>query len=162
MPRLVSTPDQVKKNILSYRDFISRNADIEKNLSHNRAWYAVKDGDVWRFGNSKIIGYYGLMPEEYDPYELDGRQTESVLQEWFAEVGPNEPHYDELWDKLAEFLDGFGKKPSKLARISVLKSEARPPEEDRADAICDLIVEVARGLDEERIKTVRKRLKTLL
>lgn len=162
MTKLVTTPAKAKENILSYRDFISGDPDLVKSLSQNRAWYAVKDGDAWRFGNSKIIGYDGLTPEGYDPYKLDGRQTEAVLQNWFVEVGLNDPHYDELWDELAEFLDGFDKKPSKLARINVLKSEVRPTEEKRADAICDMIVEVARGLDEERIKGVRKRLKTLL
>lgn len=162
MAKRVSSPDQATSNILSYRQFISKDPDLVKNLSQNRAWYAVKDGNAWRFGNSKIIGYDGLTPEEYDPHTLDGRQTEAVLQEWFAEVGPNDPHYKELWDELADFLDSFGKKPSKLARINVLKSEVRPPEEDHADAICELILEVAKGLDGERIKTVRKRLKTLL
>lgn len=162
MAKLVSNPDQAKKNILSYSDFISGDPNLVRNLSQNRAWYAVKHGEAWCFGNSKIIGYDGLTPKGYDPQRLDGRQTESVLQDWFVEVGPNDQYYDELWDQLAEFLDSFDKKPSKLARINILKSDINPPEEDRENIICDLIVEVVRGLDEERIKTVRNRLKALL
>ncbi len=162
MTKLVSAFEPARQNIVGYPGFIKDNADLHNRLSKHRAWYAIKENGTWHFGNSKIIGYAGLTPEIYLSEDHDGRQTEVVLQRWFKEVSSSDPLYDELWEALSEFLAGYGKTPSKLARINVPATELNLDDEGQADAICNLIFEVAKGLNAERIKTVRKRLKTLL
>lgn len=128
----------------------------------NRAWYAHKVGGQWRFGSSKIIGYANLTPEAYLTEDHDGRQTEAMLQKWFIEVEPEHPLYDELWENLSEFLASYGKNPSKLARINVPLSEVQTEKDRNADALCNLIIEVAKGLDSKGVKNIRKRLKALI
>lgn len=164
--KLATSEGTVTQNILNYTNFLEGSKELQNRTAQHRAWYAIKHKGGWRFGNSKIIGYEDLKPQDYLAGGFDGRQTEAVLQKWFAEVEPNDPSskvlYEELWEALADFLSGYGKSPSKLARINVPKAESPLSADKSTDAICDLIVEVAKGLDAERIKTVRKRLKTLL
>jgi len=162
MTKLVSSMDQVKQNIIDYPNFIETSAQLKDRLAMHRAWYAYKVDDHWHFGNSKIIGYADLSPRAYLSEEHDGRQTEATLQKWFIEVDPEDPLYDELWDKLSEFLAGYGKNPSKLARINIPLSEIQIEEGDNTKALCNLIVEVSKGLAPKQIKAVRKRLKALL
>lgn len=162
MTLLVTSFLPVKQNILKYRDFINSHPALRDRLSKHRAWYAIKENGHWYFGNSKIIGYADLTPEIYLSDDHDGRQTEAVLQKWFVEVDSGHPLHDDLWEALAGFLAEYGKSPSKLARINVPVSEVSTSETDRDDAICSLIIEIAKGLDSERIKTVRKQLKALL
>lgn len=162
MARLVSSYEQVQENIVQYRSLIKNSADLQGRLPKHRAWYAIKRGETWLFGNSKIIGYSGLTAEDYLAGGYDGRQTEAVLQKWFVEVRPESEIFDELWQSLAEFLADYGKAPSKLARINVLKEELRNTKEENDDAICELIFEVARAMDTTRVANLRKKLKTLL
>lgn len=161
MTKLISSADAAIRNIHTYDDFVADDPDLINRLSKHRAWYAVRDGNTWRFGNSKIIGYADLTPEKYLSEDHDGRQTEAVLQEWFIEVEPDDPNYDELRESLTNFLDVYGKSPSKLARINVLKDEVVSVTEKNTKALCDLIFEVAKSLDAEEIKELRKRLKKL-
>ena len=99
----------------------------------HRTWNAVRDGNVWGFGNSKIIGYADLSPDKYLSGGLDGRQIEAVLRKWFIEVEPGDSNYVELQDSLAKFLEVYKKSPSKLARIKVLKNEVPSRDENVAD-----------------------------
>tara|TARA_R110002072_G_scaffold120764_6_gene254120 strand:+ start:1384 stop:1773 length:390 start_codon:yes stop_codon:yes gene_type:complete len=128
----------------------------------HRAWYAYKVEGVWHFGSSKIIGYSNMTPLVYLRGGLDGRQTEATLQKWFTEIGPGEPLYGELWEKLSEFLANYGKNPSRLARINIPHSEVPSAAGANTEALCDLIIEVAKGLKSKDIADVRKRLKRLL
>ena len=162
MPKLASSITQVTENIIQYPAFIEASPDLKDRLAMNRAWYAYKVGDNWHFGNSKIIGYQDLTSKAYLSKDHDGRETEKVLQKWFMEIGSEHPLHDELWANLSDFLAGYGKSPSKLARINVVRSEAQNEEGGNADALCNFIVEVAKGLDTEKLKALRKRLKALL
>lgn len=162
MARLISSHAEAHSNILNYSDFIKESVVLRNNLAMNRAWYAVRTNRGWAFGSSKVIGYANMKPTGYQPKELDGRQTETVLQKWFTEVDEDNPLYDELWRELMAFLAAYGKSPSKLARINVLKSEVDEPAEHQQDMLCNLILEVAKGLDVERIKRLRQRLKSLV
>lgn len=162
MTRLVSSVDQVIQNIIDYPTFVETSPELKDRLAMHRAWYAYKVEDHWHFGSSKIIGYAGLSPEAYLSEDHDGRQTEATLQKWFMEVGPENPLHDELWEKLSEFLAEYGKNPSKLARINIPLSEVQVEDGSNTNALCNLIVEVSKGLTPEQIKAVRKRLKALL
>ncbi len=162
MTKLVSTAHAAQKNIQAFRAFIEADERLADRLGYHRAWYAVRDGDGWSLGSSKIVGYAGLTPEQYLAGGHDGRQTEAVLQQWFREVDPTDPLHDELREALTDFLEDYGKTPSRVARINVLREEVTAGDLNHADAVCDLIVEVARGLDPDRIRTVRKRLKSMI
>lgn len=162
MTKLVSSIGQVIQNIIDYPTFVEALPELKDRLAMHRAWYAYKVEDHWHFGNSKVIGYAGLSPEAYLSEDHDGRQTEATLQKWFTEVGPEDPLHDELWDELSEFLAGYGKNPSKLARINIPLSEVQIDEGGNTNALRDLIVEVSKSLAPEQINVVRKRLKDLL
>lgn len=162
MVQLISSPAEAQANIISYSDFIEGSTVLLDNLAMNRAWYAVRNGRGWAFGSSKVIGYANMAPSEYKSQELNGRQTENVLQKWFTEVATDNPLHDELWRGLTAFLAGYGKSPSKLARINVLRSEVDVPADVQQDALCNLIFEVAKGLDVDRIKSLRQKLKSLI
>ncbi len=162
MTTLASSLDQVIQNIIAYPAFVETKPELKDRLAMHRAWYAYKVGDQWHFGNSKIIGYADLTPKAYLAGDHDGRQTETNLQKWFTEISPEDPLYDELWEKLSEFLAGYGKNPSKLARINLPRAVVQAKDGANKDALCNLIVEVAKNLRPEQIKSVRKRLKSLL
>ena len=163
MAKLISTVSEAKKNIEGFDTFIETETAMQALLPRHRAWYAIWTDDLgWAFGPSKVIGYKDITAEEYLEKGGDGRKTEAVLQKWFEEVGPDHPHHDELWSDLRDYLDEYGKAPSSAARINVLvEDETEDTGARREDAICDMIVEVARGLDDRHLKDVIKRLKTL-
>ena len=161
MTRLISSANAAIENIRAYENFVADNPDLINRLAKHRAWYAVRDGDAWRFGNSKIIGYADITPDKYLSGGLDGRQTEAVLREWFTKVERSDPNYVELRESLARFLEVYKKSPSKLARVNVLKNEVASVTEKNAAAVCDLIFEVAKRLDADEIKELMKRLKKL-
>ena len=161
MPNLVTAVNQVEENIANYHEFLKGHVELQDRTSQNRAWYAIKLDGVWTFGNSKIIGYTGLTPDEYLSGVFDGRQTEAVLQKWFTEVGPGNALFDILWKELADYLSQYRKSPSKLARINVLTSELSLSEDEKSNLICDLIVAVAKEFDDETLKNLRKRLNAL-
>ena len=160
MAQLISSPAQAKKNIRGYKAFVASNNDLIDRLSFHRAWYALPNGrGGWDLGSSKIIGYQNLTPEEYLVPGKDGRQTEAVLQKWFEEIDGRHPDHDQLFEALSELLGKYGKKPSKAARINVLRPDVEDPAANRDAAICDLIIEIARGLDKDQVYVLRKRLK---
>lgn len=161
MIHLISSAAEATANILNYRNFIDESSSLIENLSMNRAWYAVRDESGWHFGNSKVIGYANMHPRDYNSQELNGRQTEVVLQKWFTEVGPDYEFYDELWHELTTFLATYGKVPSKLARINVLTTEVVGTDGVRQDAVCNMIVEVAKGLHADQRNSLIQRLKLI-
>ena len=162
MATLVNSPAQAKENIYQYEDFIVGKPDLQNRLSMHRAWYAIQKIRTWNFGNSKIVGYLNLTPDEYLKGGFDKRKTEAVLENWFTEVSPNDPLHDELWQALAEFLSKYGKSPSKLARISIANSLPRNFEGQNPDVLEDLIFEVAKRMDKKRVRSLRNRFGELL
>lgn len=123
MPQLVRTPQEVTNNILSFQNEIT--TEMQTRLSYARAWYALQTDDgEWKFGPSKFIGYRNMTAQKYlsstHGNELDGRKTEKKLKDWFVEVSEND---EELWpdmfEKLSNFLDQYGKSPSSVIRINV-------------------------------------------
>lgn len=162
MTRLATSFEQVTQNIIDYPNFVDASPDLVDRLAMHRAWYAYKVGNSWHFGSSKIVGYADLTPDAYLTEDHDGRQTEATLQKWFVEVGTGHPLYEELWENLSQFLAGYGKNPSKLARINIPISKVQADGGRNTEALINLIIEVAKGLDSEGVRTIRKRLKALL
>lgn len=162
MDSLVTNAEQALNNIRNFEMFLGESEEIQERLGYARAWYALRDGEGWLFGNSKIIGYRGLTPQKYLRGGFDGRQTEAILSKWFTEVPPSHPLHTELFEALSSFLSKFGKKPSALARISVWEDQDAASQQSRDDALVALILEVTKGLDTDRIKLIRSQLKALL
>ncbi len=125
MTKLASTPDSVRKAIDSYNREIVRCNDLSNRMSSARCWYAIRDDNGnWKFGHSKFVGYEGLDAITYLKHakpNLDGRETEAHLRQWFEVVDPTHELYDCLNLKLTAFLAQFNKSPNKLSRINVCK-----------------------------------------
>lgn len=124
-PRIVTKAEQAIDNIRSFQKEIEacgRENELVRTLSHFRSWFVLKEKGATLYGPSKWVGYSGLTSEEYGEknMQMDGRKTEAALRAWFAEV-PEGTEHEALMEGLREYLAGFGKKPSTLARVSVLR-----------------------------------------
>jgi len=118
---VIETFDQLVENIKRFNvDLLENDSDFIRFLSQYRQWYYLDELDL--FGPSKFIGYRKMTAEKYKNKKgkgADGRATEAVISKWFVEV-----ENEELMDKLERLLSKFGKKPSKLAKLNVLKSSS--------------------------------------
>lgn len=154
--RIVSI-DQMITNIHAY----NRNLESTKDrMPYVRAWYALPKAKGWLFGPSKFIGYQNLSPKEYierADLDLDGRATESILQQWADPVGKHyDPRYGELWVALSELCARFGKKPNSLARISVVRTGDQSDEVASSDDLIKLLAAVYRRLSPEQRSMFQK------
>lgn len=166
MPKIVRSPVQVIKNIKNFPEALRRNSTLQKRGSYFRAWYATRsENGGWVFGPSKFIGYEEMTSKKYldNEGDLDGRTTESRLQDWFTEVDSSTSLFDELYLALSDELDAYGKSPSKKVRINIL-DETRDGQLVSANlsgshsAIVDLIVAVSKTLPSEHLRDLRNRL----
>lgn len=159
MARLVKSPEEALRGIQKFQDHAE---DVADRLSHVRAWYACQDSTgKWLFGPSKFIGYHKMTAEVFLDHDngLDGRKTEACLQDWFEEVSPTSRQGQELHRLLADYLDQYGKAPSRVARINVLtepSDEIQPG--DRVSKVIELIVAIDKMFPVELQKELRKRL----
>jgi hypothetical protein len=123
MPKkLIHTEDQAIQNIISYTNIASQLAD---RMPFARAWYGVKQNGQWCFGPSKFVGYSDLTAQSYlnlSATNLDGRITESVLDEWFTRVPDGDFLLLELLAAIKKFFARYGKRPNQKLRILVQKS----------------------------------------
>src|SRR5271165_3014766 len=79
------------------------------------------------------------------PDLLDGRVTESVIQQWAELVELGHPLYATLRQELNALCARFGKKPNALARISIIHgSNKRPP--PASDDLVSLLATVFKSL----------------
>lgn len=152
----VRNVDDVVASMEQFQSDLPLYPDLAGRLGQAHAFYVVPDNDGNnRFGFSKFIGYRGLTAETYlNSYkQLNGINTEHALKPWFDEVKPGSLTYDELFEELAEWMAGFGKKPrggdSQYTRIMVLKPEYTSQAEEVLDGkrddrrLLNLIVAVA-------------------
>ncbi|NMF96161.1 hypothetical protein GPA27_01965 [Aromatoleum toluolicum] len=123
--RIVTKAEQAVDNIRTFQQEIeanSRDNELVRTLSHFRSWFVLKENGRTLYAPSKWVGYIGLTAEDYDAnnVQMDGRKTEAALRGWFAEVSAG-PERNELMEGLNEYLANFAKKPSSLARVSVIR-----------------------------------------
>lgn len=164
---LITKPEQALQNIYIFQKEVQPRSDRQLNalletLSQFRAWYAHKDGDKWIFGPSKFIGYNGLTLEKYATFykeKMDGRKTEAALNAWFTQP-TSKALIDELNEGLNEFLASFGKKPSALSRISILRENTlKPSEEKNSDSnLVDALLTIYQSLPEDLQDDFRRQL----
>lgn len=127
LPPLVSNLTQALASIRSFQHEITTNGgdnELVRTLGHFRAFYVIRENGVNLYAPSKYCGVHGLTADRYGEVSdrLDGRRTEVALRPWFVEVADG-PERDELMAGLHAYLARFGKKPSTLARVSVLRDE---------------------------------------
>ncbi|WP_139201638.1 hypothetical protein [Gemmobacter aquatilis] len=162
MARLVTNRQEAVDMI---HKFQNEARSIEDRLSHVRAWYACKDhSGKWLFGASKFIGYHEMDAATFlDPDNgLDGRKTEKQLQEWFDEVPTTSALSGTLHEKLASYLDTFGKVPSRVARINVLREpQASDTNADLHQKLVDMILLVARTLPDDQRRHLKQRMASI-
>lgn len=157
MSQIVSTPQQVVGNIYQFQKELASAPKLQGRLSYARSWYAIRNDDgEWLFAPSKFIGYRNMTADEYlndDP--RDGRQTERKLEAWFTLLPESNQLYEELSDRLADFLAKYGKVPSTAMRLNILAELYEEDEDDSEREIADLIIAIVRRLPRSERTRVR-------
>jgi hypothetical protein len=128
-------------------------------MTYIRSWYAARNEKKnWEFGPSKFIGYADLSVGEYQKSQepLDGRITESVLQQWSEPVERGHAIYDELHAALMAFCARHGKKPNSLARIALIKTPDNGAVEKVQDVVLDILEFAVRKLTPAQKSALRK------
>jgi hypothetical protein len=116
-PRPVSDYNQVLENIHRFNEGLTSDTDLESLLAFYRAWYYAPEADS--VGPSKFLGYQDMTAIEYMARDdLDGRETEPVLQRWFEVLEEGTPEHQYVERKVLELTARFGKRVSKAARFS--------------------------------------------
>ena len=116
-PNPISNYTQVVENIHSFNEDLSQGTDLKTLLAYFRAWYYVPEEDA--VGPSKFIGYEDMSGAIYmERDDLDGRETEPVLQRWFEVLEEGTPEYRYVEQKVLELAAQFGKRVSSAARFS--------------------------------------------
>lgn len=121
MPTLVTSVDQVIKNIRIFQNAVSASGRSTPAGVHH--WYYLPDEDI--AGPSRFIGYQNMTAEKYDvargEHSVDGRETEQALKRLhaFIEVYPSDDLYDKAY-AAAERLLPEGKRLNQKARLHVL------------------------------------------
>jgi hypothetical protein len=151
MRKLIHSEEQAIENILRFQEYAPELAD---RMPYGRAWYAVERNGGWLFAPSKFVGYEGLTGEAYlnlSMTNLDGRQTEGVLQEWFMRVPPDDLLILTVLAEIKKFFAQYGKRPNHKLRILVSKSLFAKEKDD--SQLPRLLAIVYRRLpeDEQRI-----------
>ncbi|MDF2235893.1 hypothetical protein P2H44_25360 [Albimonas sp. CAU 1670] len=159
--KIITTAQQALDNIERLEDGLAQSPELADRFGFARAWYVdTRDPARPRFGFSKFIGYENMDVATYleSSQELDGRNTEWFLKEFFEELRSGTPEFNHYHDKLAGWLGDFGKAPRKTIRLMVLKPEFRTEvvEEDRR--LLELLAAVADLLPLDQRHELRARL----
>ena len=145
----ITKATEALENITRLQEELGKSADLAERLGLVHAWYVdTRDPTKPLFGFSKFVGYQSLDAETYlrDSKELDGRNTEWILKDFFDEVEPNTQRFEDYRNELVHWLAQFGKTPRKKIRLMVLKPELREKDEVENRKILELLVAVAADL----------------
>jgi uncharacterized protein (DUF433 family) len=124
--RLVATLEQARNNVLRYWEEMPKSPSLQDFMSYARGWYACRnEAGTWALAPSKFVGYADNDPDIYrrSHEQRDGRLTERLLRQWFANIPPGTPIYEELMNALAEMFARSGKAPNKRVHLHVLQSD---------------------------------------
>jgi 5-methylcytosine-specific restriction enzyme B len=110
----------LQKRIKEWSDaFISGNSVAIDVASRTGHWYYSPIYDT--FGPSKFIGYDNISLEEYNPNELDGRDTEQAINKLkeYSLLKDDQPDFQIYQKKLNQFLSLKNKKQKSNAQIHI-------------------------------------------
>ena len=125
-PMLCSSYDEIVESM----NLFNKGIGLESRLRYFRAWYYIPEIDA--VGPSKFIGYRGMTIPNYLKYPLDGKETESVLGQWF-DVLAEGPELTYVSNLVARVLGPKGR-PNKLARYCAKKNWRADPLNVTADS----------------------------
>jgi len=152
MRNLVCDLQSVLASIVRLNNSLPNHPELAERLGQAHAFYVLeKDDGEPLFGFSKFVGYDTLSPEEYlsEYKSLDGRNTEHALAKWFEELRYGSPVYEALFEKLAEWMAQYGKRPregeTQKVRLMVIRPEYRNVSSSRDEdrRLLDLMIAVA-------------------
>ncbi|WP_170381960.1 hypothetical protein [Ruegeria atlantica] len=139
---LISDAQQALDNIDRLQTELAQSPELVERLGLVHAWYVdTRDKDHPRFGFSKFVGYKKLDSKIYlDNYkDLDGRNTEWILKDFFDELQPGTTDYQHYHEELTDWLGGMGRSPRKKVRIMVLKPQFFDQEMDEDRRLLELL-----------------------
>ena len=153
--KLVTTLEEAVAGIGGLQNALDERPELADRLGQAHAYYVLEQpGGDTLFGFSKYVGYAEMTASAYlhDYKALDGRNTEHALAKWFEEVRPGSSGYNELHQKLSEWLAHYGKRPrggkSQSVRIMTIRPEFRRSAKSKAQdrKVLDLLIAVAETL----------------
>lgn len=128
--KLVKDYDEVVESTKSFNVGLREHPRLYERLSGFKAWYYIPEIDA--VGPSKFIGYGNMCADFYWAHtgalgkatlprskQLDGRETEPVLEEWFVVTDPKTPEHKFVSEMTEELLDRWNKKPNSKVRYCV-------------------------------------------
>ena len=124
---LITNREQVLETISRFHKDLSEHYRLPRLLALFRAWYYDPDSD--NVGPSKFIGYTKISAEVYNSVDLDGRETESVLRDWFDVLEEGTPEYRYVRDKVLEQNASFQRNLNVLARFCAPPNWKSPTEQ---------------------------------
>lgn len=113
-PKLCSSYQEIVESATLFNN----GKGLEKRLRYFRAWYYIPEIDA--VAPSKFIGYNEETVKNYVLHSLDGKETESILAEWFDVLSPG-PEFTYVSNLVARVLGPKGR-PNKLARYCAKKN----------------------------------------
>lgn len=118
MRMLVETYENVIESVRAFNRGLQEGLGLEGKLSYFRAWYYVPELDL--VGPSKFIGYKGITVAQYmnDSGELDGRETEAVLSQWFDPLTDATPEARYVENLVEDLLNEYNKRLNDKARFN--------------------------------------------
>ncbi|MDN4493589.1 hypothetical protein [Ureibacillus aquaedulcis] len=120
MEELVTSLEEVVKNVIQFNEDLENHTDIVTQLSMFIHWYYIPT--INAFGPSKYIGYKNMNTEKYDRGKRKtGVDTEKELKEWFVKLSVESEKAQELMEELYKLLEKHDKKVRSNANIHILK-----------------------------------------
>jgi hypothetical protein len=159
--KVVTSANQVLENINRLQMELQNSPELVDRLGFVHAWYAdTRNPERTLFGFSKFAGFQDLDAKTYlrSYKELDGRNTEWVLKDFFEELRPGTADFKRFHVELTEWMGGFGRTPRSTVRLMVLKPEFREEVSSVDRRLLELLSAVADMLPVEQRHELRARL----
>ena len=115
-------------NIATLSSELAKSPELVRRLGNAKSWYVdARDPDHPAFGFSSFIGFQEFTATTYLPirdalkYSIAERALKPFREE---KLERGTPEYAVYYEKLADWLEGFGMRPAKQVRIFILKPDS--------------------------------------